>query len=667
MIVSEFKDGQGLGNQLWMYVVTRSVALELNFDFGFQNIEKFKGLGFLNLDFGKQCLKEIGTDNLSIEHQLPIDIKNIFTENYILDINTKLDISPLDSRIWQIKDSTKLFGNFQSEGYYIRNLDLVSSWLRISKHVAFPDFDPENECLINFRGGEYRHMKNILLPINYWLDAQRIMRKINSKMKFVVVTDDYALARRFFPKARILRQGMASDYLSLNLAKYIILSNSSFAWFPVRTNANEPVVFAPKFWWGYNQDIWSCGETKCNSWNYLDKQGKIELAVNYNSKLSHFSENLQKKRTNLLVSRNIFNFIHKLFYSDQIRRRWRSLIWLEVISRKILNGIIYRVKLRIAKLMRKIIPFSRYEIPWPFVKEESRHKVVDLFYFNDEIELAKLRFRYLYEYVDEFVVLESRQTFSGKEKTLVFRENLNEFEQYRNKIRLVEVPVTSLNRNELESTLLDEKTDEVTRRCIAFTLNEKFTVPQVHSTHWLIEYFQKEFAQFALKEGNLLDTVIVSDVDEFWNVRKLRRPKYKDVLIFKQTPLVYFLNLKSKEHWHNWTGSVVATRGRWLDEGINNLRIHNRIFRRVILKGGWHFTFQGGKERIINKLNSYGHQELNNKNILRSIEMGSYTRHDFRLPKNKLKLWPQRKWPEFLKDARIEYRKWFITNSDAEK
>lgn len=56
MIVTELYDGQGLGNQLWSYVVTRVLALDRGFEFGIINPEKFKGSSFLSLDFGKQVL-----------------------------------------------------------------------------------------------------------------------------------------------------------------------------------------------------------------------------------------------------------------------------------------------------------------------------------------------------------------------------------------------------------------------------------------------------------------------------------------------------------------------------------------------------------------------------------------------------------------------------------
>ena len=62
MIVTELYNGQGLGNQLWSYVVTRTLALDRGFDFGVMHPEKFKGSAFLDMDFGKQVIGGAGPE-----------------------------------------------------------------------------------------------------------------------------------------------------------------------------------------------------------------------------------------------------------------------------------------------------------------------------------------------------------------------------------------------------------------------------------------------------------------------------------------------------------------------------------------------------------------------------------------------------------------------------
>jgi len=42
MIATRFYNGQGLGNQLWAYVVTRTIALDLGYEYGIMSPEKFR-------------------------------------------------------------------------------------------------------------------------------------------------------------------------------------------------------------------------------------------------------------------------------------------------------------------------------------------------------------------------------------------------------------------------------------------------------------------------------------------------------------------------------------------------------------------------------------------------------------------------------------------------
>ena len=57
----------------------------------------------------------------------------------------------------------------------------------------------ENLCVINFRGGEYRSIPNVLLRREYWRDSINHMLIINPNMKFVIITDDPNTANKFMP------------------------------------------------------------------------------------------------------------------------------------------------------------------------------------------------------------------------------------------------------------------------------------------------------------------------------------------------------------------------------------------------------------------------------------------------------------------------------------
>ena len=54
MILLKFKEGQGLGNQLWNYVVLRRIAELRNLKYKIINTEEFKGKDFLDIKFNNK-------------------------------------------------------------------------------------------------------------------------------------------------------------------------------------------------------------------------------------------------------------------------------------------------------------------------------------------------------------------------------------------------------------------------------------------------------------------------------------------------------------------------------------------------------------------------------------------------------------------------------------
>jgi len=280
LICTEFYDGQGLGNQLWLYAVTRVKSLDMKCDFGIMHPEKFKGMKFLNLDFGRQVFGGRGPEGGPPEH-LPIGFHYYFREHKIEHPVTGQDITGLDPLFHEIQDFTKIDGNFQSP-LYIRHRKLeIRNWFTPigdsseNQHAA-------NVCIVNFRGGEYRHMKSVFLPANYWESAREIMLDMNPKMRFRIVTDDPKLASEFFPKSEIVLQRMEKDYRAILAAEYLILSNSSFGWFPAWLNTTANVIIAPKYWWGFNNnEYWSTSAIYTEEFSYLDKNAQLEFGSVY--------------------------------------------------------------------------------------------------------------------------------------------------------------------------------------------------------------------------------------------------------------------------------------------------------------------------------------------------------------------------------------------------
>jgi hypothetical protein len=282
MICTEFYDGQGLGNQLWLYVVTRVKSLDLGLAHGVMHPEKFKGMHFIALDFGQQLFGGEGPEG-GPPRTLPQGIVNYYREPLIRHPQTGQDISGVDPEFDSVNDQTKIDGNFQSPSFIRHRKNEIKEWLTPIDRYKKSDIDPF-QCVINFRGGEYRHMKDVFLPPDYWQKAREIMLKLEPRMTFKVVTDDPKLAKSFFPRAEVSTQDMSADYSDIFYARYLILSNSSFGWFPAWLNSNMMMTIAPKFWWGFNRNqYWSTSRMQTKEFSYLDRDGNFEFSSHVNS------------------------------------------------------------------------------------------------------------------------------------------------------------------------------------------------------------------------------------------------------------------------------------------------------------------------------------------------------------------------------------------------
>ncbi|KAI0009133.1 glycosyltransferase family 17 protein [Xylariaceae sp. FL0662B] len=71
---------------------------------------------------------------------------------------------------------------------------------------------------------------------------------------------------------------------------------------------------------------------------------------------------------------------------------------------------------------------------WTPFRDPVRRKVYDLIMVNSELDWLEIRLNTTYNYVDFFVVVESKKTFTNHDKPLVIKENMDRFSPYRNKI-----------------------------------------------------------------------------------------------------------------------------------------------------------------------------------------------------------------------------------------
>ncbi len=325
MIVTEFYNGQGLGNQLFAYIMTRVIAFDKGCKFGIAHPERFKGGSFLKLYFGKNVTGGIIPFEGGYPTQLPDQIQHYFCEERLNHPN-RTDIRDYDWRVKDISDNTKIDGLFQGEDYFYHRKNEIREWLRIE-----PMKMPENLCIVNFRGGEYVGGNDLFLPLEYWKNAINYITSKVPNIQFKIVTDDVESAKKFFPNYEVSHD-MANDYASIQHAKYLILSNSSFAILPAWLNENAKIIIAPKYWARHNvsDGYWSCGYNIVRGWLYIDKKGKIS---DYESCLKEKNEYMEKNKTLFYTGKPKINFRKKLLSSikmllpNKIKQKLKSILY----------------------------------------------------------------------------------------------------------------------------------------------------------------------------------------------------------------------------------------------------------------------------------------------------------------------------------------------------
>ena len=174
-------------------------------------------------------------------------------------------------------DNTKLEGYFQSEKIILHRKKEVREWLKIKPAFDCKDFCGDNICVMNVRGGEYKWNPDLLLRKKYWTVAVKNMLRINPGLGFVVITDDVKYAAKILPEYPVFHFNVGKDYAVIKNAKYLILSNSSFSFFPTWTSETVKYVIAPKYWARHNvsDGFWACAFNLYRDWMWQDRNGDL--------------------------------------------------------------------------------------------------------------------------------------------------------------------------------------------------------------------------------------------------------------------------------------------------------------------------------------------------------------------------------------------------------
>jgi len=280
-----------LGNHMWNYVIARIVAEKLGYEWGvppYPIYDYHNGdnqMYFMNVDFGKP-VKIIGKDKDGLnKFEGQIHTYRDKHKGHIYNGDSCI-INMYDPDVFNIEDNTMIHVMSQSEDYLIDRRSDVISWFLIKdehekeyqkKMIEMGISLDDNTCVINFRGGEYKSVPNLIPNQSYWKNCINYMKGINPNMKFIIFSDDPQCAGQFIPGIPCYHIDIGFDFYMVNKAKYLIIANSSFSWWASWLNQNAKLILAPKYFGRHNvsNGYWSQGDSYTSQFTYMGRDGVV--------------------------------------------------------------------------------------------------------------------------------------------------------------------------------------------------------------------------------------------------------------------------------------------------------------------------------------------------------------------------------------------------------
>ncbi len=218
----------------------------------------------------------------------------------------------------------------------------------------------------------------------------------------------------------------------------------------------------------------------------------------------------------------------------------------------------------------------------------TKPRVYDCFPFFNELDQLEIRLNELDSLVDYFVIVEGSETQQGNPKPLYFEKNKDRFSKFLHKIRHIVV-----------SDWPEYKDG-------------------VYDSSWTRERFQRDCIMRGLTDIKDTDVLILGDADEIISAEALRN--YKSHMGLCKLEMNFYF------YYINYLASDCLTPGKkWMESRIvpvkyfkkynmtpcsvryspGSLQYHHIDNLPSIPNAGWHFSFQGGIDAIMEKIKSF--------------------------------------------------------------
>ncbi len=229
-------------------------------------------------------------------------------------------------------------------------------------------------------------------------------------------------------------------------------------------------------------------------------------------------------------------------------------------------------------------------------------KIFDCFMFYDEELLLDIRMNILNEFVDYFVIVESKYFHNGKKRELKF--DINKYSEFKNKIIYI------IQNEQPENLKLLNPSDNEGLKSFKLIFNAH-----------LREHYQRNCIAKGLKASDENDIILISDVDEIPDLKNINIKNIKNkIILFEQKIFYYKLNRYLPDFiWYGtkackkkylkspqWLRSIKNKKYPFfrIDTFFSKLKYIDKYF---IKDGGWHFSNLKNSKDIETKLKSYLH------------------------------------------------------------
>tara|TARA_B110000438_G_scaffold12062_1_gene11797 strand:+ start:15688 stop:16578 length:891 start_codon:yes stop_codon:yes gene_type:complete len=293
-------------------------------------------------------------------------------------------------------------------------------------------------------------------------------------------------------------------------------------------------------------------------------------------------------------------------------------------------------------------------------------KIFDCFMYFDEEIVLDVRLNTLNNFVDYFVIVESKFTHKGESRNLNF--NHEKFKKFKDKIIYLvydKLPI------EIENIKQEDSEKEKSGKYI---LNAAYR-----------ENGQRNYIQQGLTAAEDNDIVLISDVDEIPNLSEVNFNNIdQKIFLFKQDMFYYKFNLQIPNL--KWTGTKGCKKKhlinpQWLrnvkDKKYSFFRLDTFFSKKkfnsikIIENGGWHFSNIKTAKEIEYKLKSYlHHREFDEEpltvNQIDEIIKNKQAIYDLGVDKRinkigtgrKLEKFKLNKLPNYIQKNQNNYKEW---------